>query len=192
MIHATALVEDGVSLGDGTAVWDNAHLRAGAVVGRDCIVGEKTYLAPDVRVGDRVKLNAMVYLCTGVHLADAVMIGAATTFTNDRFPRAATPDLLELRPSEDDEHTLETHVHEGATIGAGCTIGPGIEIGRFAMVGMGSVVTRSVPPFALVYGNPARQHGWVCRCGEPLDGGGACHACGRRYDVADDHVGEPG
>lgn len=190
-IHPSALVEEGVSLGDGSDVWDNAHLRAGAVVGRDCIVGEKTYLAPDVRIGDRVKLNAMVYVCTGVHLADGVMVGASTTFTNDRFPRATTPDLSELRPSEADEHTLETYVHEGATIGAGCTIGPGIEIGRFAMVGMGSVVTRSVPAFALVYGNPARQQAWVCRCGEPLDGSGVCQACGRRYTVGDDAVEEP-
>jgi UDP-2-acetamido-3-amino-2,3-dideoxy-glucuronate N-acetyltransferase len=188
-LHPTALVEDGVSIGDGTSVWDNAHLRTGAIVGRECIVGEKTYLAPDVRVGDRVKLNAMVYLCTGVTLGDGVMVGAATTFTNDRFPRATTPDLGALRPSEADEHTLDTVVGEGASIGAGSTIGPGIEIGRFAMVGMGSVVTKSVPPFALVYGNPARQHGWVCRCGEPLDGS-TCDACGRPSEVGE-HRGTP-
>ena len=181
-IHPTALVEDGVTIGDGTAVWDNAHLRAGAVVGRRCIVGEKTYLAPDVCIGDLVKLNAMVYVCTGVSLGDGVMIGAATTFTNDRFPRATTPDLTELRPSEADEHTLDTVVGEGVSIGANCTIGPGLEIGRFAMVGMGSVVTKSVPAFALVYGNPARQHGWVCRCGEPIDGD-TCGACGRASEV---------
>jgi UDP-2-acetamido-3-amino-2,3-dideoxy-glucuronate N-acetyltransferase len=183
-IHPTALVEDGVTIGDGTSVWDNAHLRAGAVVGKDCIVGEKTYLAPDVVVGDRCKLNAMVYVCTGVHLGDGVMVGANTTFTNDRFPRATTPDLSALRPSEADEHTLETHVGEGVTFGASCTVGPGISIGRWAMVGMGSVVTKSVPPFALVYGNPARQHGWVCRCGEPLEGS-TCAACGLPSEVVE-------
>jgi len=189
MIHPSALVEDGVVVGEGTSVWDAAHLRAGARVGRDCIIGEKTYLAPDVVVADRVKVNASVYLCTGVTLADGVMVGAHTVFTNDRFPRATTPDLTALRPSEADEHTLSTYVGEGASIGSASVIGPGIEIGRFAMVGMGSVVTRSVPAFALVYGNPARRAGWVCRCGEPL-AEGRCPACDRRYAVSDDGVEE--
>ena len=85
-IHPTAIIEEGVTIGAGTAVWDNVHARAGARVGRDCIIGEKTYLAPDVVVADRCKLNAMVYVCTGVTIEQGVMVAANVTFTNDRFP----------------------------------------------------------------------------------------------------------
>lgn len=192
-IHPTALVEDDVHIGDGTSIWDNVHIRHGARIGAQCIVGEKTYIAYDVRIGDRVKINAMVYICAGVHVETGVMISAGTTFTNDRFPRATTPDLSELRPSEPDDHTLDTHVREGATIGAQCTVGPGLEIGRFAMVGMGSLVTRSIPAFHLSIGSPSRSVGCVCRCGEPLlkfpageppdHRSASCASCGLRYDV---------
>ena len=192
-IHPTALVEDDVLIGDGTSIWDNVHIRRGARIGVQCIVGEKTYIAYDVRIGDRVKINAMVYICAGVHVETGVMISAGTTFTNDRFPRATTPDLSELRPSEPDDHTLDTHVREGATIGAQCTVGPGLEIGRFATIGMGSLVTRSIPAFHLSIGSPARSVGCVCRCGEPFlkfpageppdHHSASCASCGLRYDV---------
>ena len=109
-VHPTALVEEGVSLGEGTAVWDHAHLRGPARVGRDCIIGEKTYVAYGVEIGDRVKVNAFVYLCTGVTLEDGVMVSAGTVFTNDRYPRATTPDLSALRPSDPDEDTTSTVV----------------------------------------------------------------------------------
>ena len=165
-VHPTALVEDGVVLGPGTSVWDHVHLRHGARIGSDCIVGEKTYVAYDVRIGDRCKLNASVYVCAGGTIEDGVMVAAHTVFTNDVTPRAATPDLLQLRSSAPGEHTLATFVRRGATIGANCTIGPGLELGRFCMVGMGSVVTRDVPPHALVVGNPAALAGLVCACGE--------------------------
>ena len=165
-VHPTAIVEDDVVIGPGTSVWDHVHLRRGARVGRNCIVGEKTYLAGDVVVGDLCKLNAQVYLCAGVTLERGVMVAAHTVFTNDRLPRATDPDLTGLRPSEPDEHTLRTTVRRGATIGANCTIGPGLELGAFCMVGMGSVVTRDVPAHALVRGNPARVVGAVCACGE--------------------------
>jgi acetyltransferase-like isoleucine patch superfamily enzyme len=191
-IHPTALIEDGVEIGPGTSVWDNAHIRGPATIGSDCIVGEKTYIAYGVTIGDRVKINAFVYICTGVAIETGVMVSAGTTFTNDRYPRATSTDLAALRSSEPDEHTLETLVREGATIGAAATIGPGIEIGRFAMIGMGSVVTRSVPDFALVVGNPARRVGSVCRCGEPLPSGFEveCGRCGLAYTVADGTVRE--
>lgn len=187
-IHPTALVEADVVLGPGTSVWDNVHLRRGARIGRECIVGEKTYVAYDVRIGDRCKLNACVYVCAGVTIEDGVMIAAHTVFTNDVTPRATTPDLQQLRSSAPDEHTLATFVRSGATIGANCTIGPGLELGRFCMVGMGSVVTHDVPPHALVVGNPARLAGLVCACGEVVvratahavpHGEHACR-CGRR------------
>ena len=110
-------------------------------------MGEKTYIAYDVRIGNRVKLNAMVYVCAMVTIEDGVMISAGTIFTNDRFPRATTPDLRQLRPSDPDDDTRPTLVREGATIGAGCVIGNDLTIGRFAMVGMGTLVTKSIPDF---------------------------------------------
>lgn len=204
-IHPTALVEAGVVLGWGTAVWDNVHIRHGAVLGDECIVGEKTYIAYGVRIGHRCKLNSFVYLCTAVTLEDGVMVSAGTVFTNDRFPRATTPDLQKLRPSDPDEHTLPTLVREGATIGAGCTIGNDLTVGRFAMIGMGSLVTRSVPDFALAMGHPAVPVGAVCRCGRlllryqpghpPASADLTCAACGRRYSFRNGVVterGEPG
>lgn len=191
LIHPTALIEDGVEIGPGTAVWDNVHIRRGARLGEECIVGEKTYIAYGVRIGHRVKINAMVYVCAAVTIEDGVMVSAGTVFTNDRFPRATTPDLKHLRSSDPDEHTFPTLVREGATIGAGCTIGNNLSIGRFAMIGMGSVVTKSVPDFHLALGHPAVPVGCVCRCGQLLlrfharDADrfqkAACRACGRIY-----------
>lgn len=196
-IHPTAEIEPGVEIGAGTAVWSHVHVRAPARIGSDCIVGEKTYIAYGVEVGDRVKLNAFVYLCEGVVIEDGVMISAGVIFTNDRYPRATTPDLQALRDSAPGPDTPASFVREGATIGAGAVIGPGLEIGRFAMVGMGAVVTRSVPAFHLVIGNPATAVACVCRCGHPLlrfssgtlpDAGDVeCTACGRRYKI---HAGQ--
>jgi acetyltransferase-like isoleucine patch superfamily enzyme len=193
-VHPTALIEDGVTICDGTSVWDNVHVRGpDTVIGRDCIVGEKSYVAYGVRIGDRVKINAFVYICAAVTIEDGVMISAGVTFTNDRYPRATTSDLSGLRTSDVDEHTLATVVRTGATIGARAVIGPGVELGRFAMVGMGAVVTRSVPAFHLVVGHPAHTVAVVCRCGEPVaravDGSLpeaadiACGACGLRYSL---------
>ena len=191
-IHPTALVEDGVEIGTGTAVWDNVHIRGPASIGADCIIGEKSYIAYGVSIGQRVKINAFVYICTAVTIEDGVMISAATVFTNDRLPRATTADLAALRSSSPDEDTLPTTVRAGATIGANCTIGCDLTIGRFAMIGMGSVVTRSVPDFHLVTGNPARSVGCVCRCGQPLHRFAladespltcTCDACKRTYEI---------
>jgi acetyltransferase-like isoleucine patch superfamily enzyme len=191
-VHPRAEIEDGVEIGPGTSIWADVHVRGPARIGRDCIVGEKTYIAYGVEIGDRVKLNAFVYVCTGVTIEQGVMIAAGTIFTNDRFPRATTPDLSALRPSDPDDETLPTLVREGATVGAGCVIGCGLSVGRFAMVGMGSVVTHSVPDFHLVVGQPARSVGLVCRCGQPFlrfDAGPpdrddvSCAACGRRFAI---------
>jgi UDP-2-acetamido-3-amino-2,3-dideoxy-glucuronate N-acetyltransferase len=168
-IHPTAEIEPGVTIGARTAVWSGVHLRGpGTVVGSDCIVGERTYLGPGVRIGDLVKINAGVYLCTGVTVEDAVLIGAGVVFTNDRYPRATTPDLRALRPSGPDDSTLPTRVETGATLGAASVIGCDLTIGRFAMVGMGAVVTRSVAPFHLVVGQPARPVAVVSRVGAPV------------------------
>lgn len=189
-IHPTAIVEDGVEIGDGTSVWDNVHIRAPARIGRDCIIGGKSLISYGVEIGDRVKINSFVYIPTGVTIETGVMISAGTIFTNDRFPRAATPDLTELRSSAPDEHTVRTVVRRGATVGAGCRIGPGVEIGEFAMIGMGAVVTRNVAANVLALGAPARPAGIVCCCGKPIlrgdpaseiDSTLRCDSCGRDY-----------
>jgi UDP-2-acetamido-3-amino-2,3-dideoxy-glucuronate N-acetyltransferase len=190
-VHPTALIEEGVQIGAGSSVWDNVHIRHGATIGEECIIGEKTYIAYDVKIGNRVKINAFVYICTAVTVEDGVMISAGTVFTNDRFPRATTTDLKQLRPSDPDEETLPTLVRDGATIGAQCTIGNDLSIGRFAMVGMGALVTKSVPDFHLAIGAPARSLGYVCRCGKVLaliasldsqrEQNLTCAACGLPY-----------
>lgn len=189
-IHPTAIIEEGVTVGAGTTIWDNVHVRAPSSIGADCIVGEKTYIAYGVRISDRVKINAQAYICTGVSIETGVMISAGVIFTNDRFPRATTPDLGRLRPSDPDEFTELTTVHEGATIGSGAIIGPGIDIGRFAMVGMGAVVTKSIPDHSLVVGNPAHHVGFVCRCGERLDDSNTCPRCGRAFRLDAGGIGE--
>jgi acetyltransferase-like isoleucine patch superfamily enzyme len=189
-VHPTAFVEDGVMIGDGSSIWDTVHIRHGANIGEECIVGEKTYIAYDVKIGNRVKINAFVYICAAVTIEDGVMISAGTVFTNDRFPRATTSDLKTLRSSDPDEETLPTLVREGATIGAHCTIGNDLEIGRFAMIGMGALVTKSIPDFHLAIGVPARTVGYVCRCGKVLamishleteTGSLTCQACALEY-----------
>lgn len=190
-VHPTALVEEGVRLGVNTRVWDGVHIRRGATVGHDCIVGEKSYLAYDVVVGNWVKINAVVYVCAGVEIGDFSMISAHTVFTNDRFPRSGNRGLTGLETSDPTEETLRTRVGRGVSIGANATIGPGVTLGEFSMVGMGSVVTKDVPPFALALGNPARVAGWLCACGHPLlkgkdaaaapAGARRCSRCSREY-----------
>jgi len=189
-VHPTAVVEQGVVIGDGTSIWDHVHIRQNTRIGEQCIVGGKTYIAYEVVIGHRCKINSAVYICTGVTIEDGVMVAAGTIFTNDRYPRAATADLSEPLPSEPDEFTEKTLIRCGVTIGAGCLIGSDLTIGRWAMIGMGSVVTRDVPDFHLCIGSPARSVGVVCRCGNVLEMFGdqmpgasklTCSRCQRQY-----------
>jgi UDP-2-acetamido-3-amino-2,3-dideoxy-glucuronate N-acetyltransferase len=198
-IHPSAMLESGVTVGEDSSIWDNVHVRRNTTLGKHCIVGEKSHISYDVTIGNLVKINAFVYICTAVTIEDGVMISAGCIFTNDRYPRAANAELSHLLDSGPDEKTLPTLVRSGATIGAGAIIGCGLTIGRFAMVGMGSVVTRSVGDFELVVGNPARIAGYVCRCGEPFarlthslltDGPHTCRMCGRHYELENKHVTE--
>jgi len=200
-IHPTALIEEGVNIGEGTSVWDSVHVRHGANIGHHCIIGEKTYIAYNVKLGNYCKLNANVYVCAGVSISDYVMLASHTVFTNDRFPRAFDRTLDGLASSDPNEETLETFVGVGVTTGANVTIGPGLRIGDFAMVGMGSVVNHNVPPHGLVVGNRARLVGYVCACGSVLvtlplwendqaDTRYTCERCGRVYVKSGEGVRE--
>lgn len=189
-IHPTAIIEEGVSIGAGTTVWDNVHIRKGSVIGKNCIIGEKTYIAYDVKIGNGVKVNSFVYICAGVSIEDQVMVSAGTIFTNDQFPRAFDVDGILVKTSDPTDETLMTKVRRGVSIGAGCTIGPGVELEEYCMVGMGSVVTKRVMAYQLVYGNPAAPCGYVCRCGKPLLEAGKekklflCSTCNRRFEIS--------
>lgn len=145
-VHERALVDDGVTIGPGTRVWGFTHLLSGARIGADCNICEQVFIEGDVAVGDRVTVKCGVQLWNGLRVEDDVFIGPNVTFTNDLFPRSKRyPQAF-----------LQTHIKAGASIGGGAVILPGLTIGEKAMVGAGSVVTKSVPAGALVVGNPAR------------------------------------
>ena len=162
-IHETARVSPEATLGDGVKVWNEAQVRERARIGRECILGKGVYVGEGVVVGDRCKLENRVSLFEGATLEDGVFVGPHAAFLNDKKPRAITPDgrLKTLA----DWTVSPTRAREGAAIGGGALILPGVTVGRWAMVGSGAVVTKDVPDFALVVGNPARVVGYVCRCG---------------------------
>ena len=166
------------------------HIRHGARIGHHTTIGGKSVVAYDVRIGNQVKINSSVYVCTGVEIEDMCMISAGVVFTNDVFPRAMNRELRDLETADPTADTLHTTVRRGCTIGANATIGPGLVLGEFSMIGMGAVVTRNVPDRALVTGNPARIAGHVCTCGPKLvdaedspQAGSVlkCERCGRAY-----------
>ncbi len=168
-VHPTAIVEPGAEIGDGTKVWHFSHVMDGARIGPDCIVGKYVEIGPNVRIGRGCKIQNNVSVYKGVTLEDHVFCGPSMVFTNIYNPRAAIRKMDQVRP---------TLVRHDATLGANCTIVCGVTIGAYALVGAGAVVIRDVPDHALVVGNPARQVGWVCRCGERLDERGECGVCG--------------
>ncbi len=165
-IHPTAEVAPDACIGKGTCVWNQAQVRNGASIGADCNLGKNVYIDVAVVVGERVKIQNNVSVYHGVTIEDGVFIGPYACFTNDLLPRAITP--AGLVKGQDDWEVGLIRVCSGASIGAGSIILPNVTIGAFALIGAGSVVTRSVPAYALVYGNPARQHGYVCCCGQRL------------------------
>jgi UDP-2-acetamido-3-amino-2,3-dideoxy-glucuronate N-acetyltransferase len=180
-IHPGALVEPGACLGDRTRVWAFAHVLAGARIGSDCNICDHVFIENDVIVGDRVTIKCGVQLWDGLRIGDDAFIGPNATFTNDLRPRS----------KQYPQAFLKSQICKGASIGANATILPGMRIGAWAMIGAGSVVTRDVPDFALVAGNPGRLCGWVCRCGQKLgsfaDGAASC-ACGRSYRAKSDQT----
>lgn len=171
-VHPTALVESD-HVGAGTRVWAFAHVMDGAVIGKECKVGDHAFIESGAILGDRVTVKNGCLIWHGVHIADEVFVGPNVVFTNDLRPR--------VRFQTTAEDWMETEVHSGASLGANSTIVCGISIGRNALVGAGSVVTKNVPDHALVVGNPARQRGWVCECGAMLNSELACRECGLQY-----------
>lgn len=165
-IHATADVSPDARIGAGTSIWHQAQVREGACLGSHCIVGKGVFIDTGVRIGNNVKIQNYVSLYQGVVIEDGVFVGPHVCFTNDKRPRAVNPDGSLKAAS--DWVVGETLVREGAALGANATIVAGTTVGRWAMVGSGSVVTRDVPEFGLVWGNPARLRGFVCPCGERL------------------------
>jgi len=166
-VHPTADVSPEARLGDGCRVWGWVHIRELAVVGPGTIVGAGVYVGAGVRLGRNCKIQNNALLYEGLELDDGVFVGPQVCFTNDRLPRAVNPDLS--LKTADDWHVSRTRVREGAAVGAQSVVIAGVTIGRWALVGAGSVVSRDVPDHALVYGQPARIHGWVCQCGRRLE-----------------------
>jgi UDP-2-acetamido-3-amino-2,3-dideoxy-glucuronate N-acetyltransferase len=166
-VHATADVSPQARIGAGTKIWHQAQIREGAVIGESCIIGKGVYIDFDVVIGSRVKVQNGASIYHGATIEDGVFIGPHVCLTNDKRPRAITPEGL-LKGDADWE-VSRTVVLYGASIGAGAIILPGITIGRFALVGAGAVVTRDVSAHGLVVGNPARLIGWVCACGHRLE-----------------------
>jgi acetyltransferase-like isoleucine patch superfamily enzyme len=161
-VHPTAEVSPEAHIGAGTRIWRQVHVREHAQIGESCVIGKGVYIGAGVHIGSNVKIQNRVSVFEGVTLEDGVFVGPHVCFTNDLLPRAITPDG-KLK-SADDWEVTPTLVKYGASIGAGAIIICGITIGEFALVGAGSVVTRDVPPHALVFGNPAHHRGYVCRC----------------------------
>ncbi len=158
MIHPSADVQT-VNIGEGTTVWQFAVILAGAVLGNNCNINCHTFIENDVRIGDRVTIKSGVYLWDGIHIADDVFIGPGVSFTNDKYPRSKMyPQQFQL-----------TEINRAVSIGANATILGGIKIGEYAMIGAGAVVTKDVPAFALVYGNPAKVMGKVNAKGEIIE-----------------------
>jgi UDP-2-acetamido-3-amino-2,3-dideoxy-glucuronate N-acetyltransferase len=175
-VHPTALIDEEVEIGEGTKIWHFSHILRGSRIGKNCVLGQNVVVGPFVKVGNNCKIQNNVSLYYGVELEDGVLCGPSCVFTNDKYPRA----FIERR-----NEFLQTRVRRGATLGANATIMCGVTIGQFAMVGAGAVVTQDVPDYALVVGNPARQVGWVCTCGETLsqrhEGLWHCQRCDTLY-----------
>jgi acetyltransferase-like isoleucine patch superfamily enzyme len=166
-IHATAEVSPKASIGDGTKIWNYAQIREGVVIGEQCIIAKNVYVDFDVRIGSRCKIQNNCSLYHGAEIEDGVFLGPHVILTNDKVPRAINADGT--AKSANDWVVGRTRICYGAAIGAGAIILPNVTVGRFAMVGSGSVVTRDVPDYALVAGNPARQIGWVNAEGNRVD-----------------------
>lgn len=179
-VHESSYVDEGCEIGKGTKVWHFSHLMSGARIGERCNIGQNVVISPQVVIGDNVKIQNNVSIYTGVILEDDVFCGPSMVFTNVVNPRSHVSRKDEYRP---------TLVKQGASLGANCTVVCGHTVGAYAFIGAGAVVTKDVPDYALLVGNPARITGWMCQCGVKLASGGtppaqaACAACASRYEA---------
>lgn len=178
-VHESSYIDEGVEIGSGTKIWHFCHVMPRARIGERCNIGQNVMVASDVKIGCNVKIQNNVSLYTGVIIEDDVFLGPSMVFTNVMTPRSHVNRKNEY---------LQTLVKRGASIGANATVVCGTTIGQYAFIGAGSVVTRDVPDYALVHGNPARVHGWMCQCGIKLDfvpedhtEKATCRVCGSRY-----------
>lgn len=177
MIHPTAIVDEGATIGEGSRVWHWVHVCAGAQIGNDCSLGQNVFIANDVVIGNNVKIQNNVSVYDAVRLEDDVFCGPSMVFTNVYNPRSAV--------SRKDEYR-QTLVKRGASLGANSTIICGTVIGEYAFVAAGAVVKDDVPDYALMAGVPAKRKGWVCRCGERLRGlGHTTCGCGVHYQITE-------
>ena len=181
--HESAYVDDGCRIGAGTKIWHFSHVMSGAVIGERCNLGQNVVISPDVVLGNNVKVQNNVSIYTGVILEDDVFCGPSMVFTNVINPRSHVVRKHEYQ---------QTRVGRGASFGANCTVVCGHDIGKFAFVGAGAVVTKHIPDYALVIGNPGRIAGWMCECGIKLAPGSTppaeaiCASCGSRYHRGSD------
>lgn len=177
--HETAVIDSPCDIGPNTKIWHFSHVMPGAQIGAGCIIGQNVYVDRDVQIGNRCKIQNNVSVYKGVVLEDEVFCGPSMVFTNVINPRAFIERKNEFKV---------TRIGRGATLGANATIVCGVTIGAYALVGAGSVVTKDVPPYALIYGVPTRQTGWVCQCGITLpevssDSLVECVECGLPYGL---------
>ncbi len=182
-VHESSYVDDGCQIGKGTKIWHFSHIMKDCVIGEDCNIGQNVVISPDVVLGRNVKIQNNVSVYTGVRCDDDVFLGPSMVFTNVINPRSAV--------SRKDEYKA-TIIHKGASVGANATIVCGNELGEYCLIGAGSVVTKDVPAFALMVGNPARRIGWVSRNGEKLhfdkENRAICPATGEVYIIEDNVV----
>lgn len=179
-VHESSYVDEGCQIGDGTKIWHFSHVMKDSVIGEKCNIGQNVVISPGVTLGNGVKIQNNVSVYTGVVCEDGVFLGPSCVFTNVINPRAFIERKTEYR---------KTVIKKGASIGANATIVCGHDIGKYAFVGAGSVVTKDVPDYAMVYGTPARVHGYVCQCGNKLDfseSRAVCSACGKIYQMNQD------
>jgi UDP-2-acetamido-3-amino-2,3-dideoxy-glucuronate N-acetyltransferase len=174
-VHPTAVIDEPVEIGRKTQIWHFSHVMRGARIGDRCIIGQNVFIGPGVVLGNNIKIQNNVSVYEGVILEDDVFCGPSMVFTNVFNPRSFISRRKEFR---------QTRVRRGATVGANATLVCGCTVGQYALIGAGAVVTRDVPDYALVYGNPARVQGWVCQCAAPIafrSGKATCSSCGKRY-----------
>lgn len=167
-VHESSYVDEGVKIGNGTKIWHFSHIMKGSRIGNNCNIGQNVVIGPAAVIGDGCKIQNNVSIYKGITLEDNVFCGPSIVFTNVYNPRSAIARMDELR---------QTIVREGATIGANATIVCGVTIGCYAFIGAGAVVNKDVPDHALVVGNPARQIGWMCKCGQRVDSDFVCKFC---------------